>query len=115
MNELSKRLKALRKAHGLSQKQLSELIGVTQAYMSELEKGKKRPSLEVLKNLCNTLGCSADYLLDITGKKNYSVLKEEGPGGGLNSKMLSEALKKISEEDLLVALKVAQVIREEKK
>ena len=67
--ELSERsdvtgLAALRLAKGLSQKQLSEMIGTSQPRLSTWEKGSEKPGFESLKSLRNALAISADELLD---------------------------------------------------
>ena len=40
---------------GISQTKLSKLIGITQQHMSEIESGRKSPSIEVLQRICDTL------------------------------------------------------------
>lgn len=57
------RLKAARRALGLTQAQLSARLGIDQGFLSRLESGGKRPSLDVLDALAKELGVSAAYLL----------------------------------------------------
>ena len=45
-----------RKAANLSQTQLSNLTGISQADISRLETGESNPSLKTLKRLANALG-----------------------------------------------------------
>lgn len=52
-NELGKKLRAKRKRLHLSQMQLSEILGITQANISAYENGKQSPkkkTLEILNN-----------------------------------------------------------------
>lgn len=56
-------LREIRLKKKLSQMKLSELTGLTQAYLSELEHGKKTPSLDTLIKLANVCGCTIDELL----------------------------------------------------
>ena len=62
MNELKKeqeRLQAMidaRKSTGLTQKQLSEKTGITQADISKLESGNANPSLRTLQRLASGMG-----------------------------------------------------------
>ncbi len=52
-NELGKKLRAKRKKLHLSQMQLSEILGITQANISAYENGKRSPNektIEVLNN-----------------------------------------------------------------
>ena len=45
-----------RKEAGLTQKQLSEATGITQADISRLESGEANPSLQTLKRLASGIG-----------------------------------------------------------
>lgn len=47
-----------RKEMGLTQKQLSELTGITQADISKLENGNANPSLKTLQRLAAAMGKS---------------------------------------------------------
>jgi len=50
-------IKALRQAKGLSQRALAARVGVTAAYITMLERGKKtNPSLPTLRKLAKALG-----------------------------------------------------------
>lgn len=64
----SARLKAIRKALGLSQARLAELSGVSQAYISELEAGCKQPTLTILDKLASALGVSVTELIEDSPK-----------------------------------------------
>lgn len=48
-------LKRKREKLGLSQHQLSKQLGITQTFLSEIERGRKSPSLEVFFQLCDAL------------------------------------------------------------
>ena len=45
---LGERIQSLRHGRGLTQDQLADLCGITQKYLSELERGQKSPSWETL-------------------------------------------------------------------
>ena len=45
-----------RKEKGLTQKQLSELTGISQADISRIENGTRNPSLETIKRLATGMG-----------------------------------------------------------
>ena len=62
-NIFSARLHDLRKQSGLSQKALSEILGVTDAAVTLLEKAKRSPSFEVLTALADYFDVSLDYLV----------------------------------------------------
>lgn len=60
---IGNRIKAARKAKGLSQSELSELIDKSVGYMSYIETGSKKPSLETLIQIANALDVTIDELL----------------------------------------------------
>ena len=60
------RLKQLRKEMGLSQKSLSEHLGVTQQAVGKWETGRSSPDPTTLARLAELLETSADYLLGIS-------------------------------------------------
>lgn len=59
---LNERLKQAREAAGLSQTELANKVGVTQAAYCYYEQGLRIPSLGVAKILCNVLNVSLDWL-----------------------------------------------------
>ena len=48
-------IRELRKAKGLSMKELGQLCGVSESTISNIEKGKRKPSFELLLNLGEAL------------------------------------------------------------
>lgn len=44
-----------RKKLGLSQHQLAKQLGITQTFLSEIERGRKSPSLEQFFRICEAL------------------------------------------------------------
>ena len=65
------RLKELRQHAWLTQKQLSEQIGVTKSVISFYELRERAPSPEILIKLASVFHVSSDYLLGI--EKNRSI------------------------------------------
>lgn len=57
-------LRKLRKDRGLTLDEVSSAIGVTSSYISQIERGLKIPSLEILRSLSNYLGVSIARLLE---------------------------------------------------
>lgn len=58
-------LKEMRVSKNLSQKQLAQQIGVTQAYICSLELGRrKNPSLAVLRGIADVLGVHVSQVLE---------------------------------------------------
>ncbi|NLZ81774.1 MAG: helix-turn-helix transcriptional regulator [Clostridiales bacterium] len=62
------RIKKERMLLNLSQENFSELLGFSQKYISELERGRKLLSLSSAIHICETFHLSLDYL--ILGKEN---------------------------------------------
>ena len=61
--ELKDRIAAVRKAAGLTQEQLGELVGVTRQAVSKWESGQTAPDAATIAALCQALHVSADYVL----------------------------------------------------
>jgi transcriptional regulator with XRE-family HTH domain len=60
---LGERIKFWRQQRNLTQEQLAEKIGVTPGFMSLVETGKKRASLETLRSICTELEITLNELL----------------------------------------------------
>lgn len=54
-NEFSCSLKELRQERGLSQESLSSMAGLDRTYISMLERGKRKPSLETIEKIAKAL------------------------------------------------------------
>lgn len=63
MTEFNERLKQIRLEYNLTQKQLAELIGVTERGIQRYEANERKPNFDVLMSLLDNLDISADYLL----------------------------------------------------
>ena len=61
-NQLGDYLKEQRTASRLSLRQLAEQVGVSNPYLSQIERGLRRPSAEVLQQLAKALRVSAEQL-----------------------------------------------------
>jgi transcriptional regulator with XRE-family HTH domain len=53
----------LRRAKGLTQEQFAELSGFTQQYVSDLERGRRNPTVVTLFHLASPLGVEASDLV----------------------------------------------------
>ena len=63
---LKDRASALRKAGGLSQKELGDVLGLSQNAISTIESGSRGTTIEKLVLLAEFFHVSTDYLLGIT-------------------------------------------------
>ena len=69
---LGERIKKLRKEMGLSLGKLSEVSGISNAYLCQLETGKsKDPSLSKARQLASALNTTISYLFDGTEVKEF--------------------------------------------
>ncbi len=62
MRELGAFLRQQRTAAGLSVRQLSALTGISNPYLSQIERGLRRPSAEILQQIAQGLSLSAETL-----------------------------------------------------
>lgn len=56
-------MRLLRKEHSWTQVELAEMLGIDRSYLSEIESGKKDPSLRVLKTLADGFKLTLSQLL----------------------------------------------------
>ncbi|QXE19977.1 helix-turn-helix domain-containing protein [Clostridium sp. 001] len=61
--KLSAKLRELRNTNNLTLKELSKKSGISVSFISDIENGRRNPSIETLKSLANALGISADEFL----------------------------------------------------
>lgn len=62
-NELGIRIKKRRRELNLKQNELSEMLGISNNYLSNIENGHSIPSLEVFSDICIKLKITPDLLL----------------------------------------------------
>lgn len=67
-----KRLKDLREDKDLFQKDIANLLNISQQYYSEYETGKRSLPIELLIILANFYSVSTDYILERTNKKELN-------------------------------------------
>lgn len=53
--DLGQSIRKVRKGKGFTQVEFSTLIGITQSYLSLIEKGEKTPSMEVIRKMAIAL------------------------------------------------------------
>lgn len=59
---IGKRIILRRKKLKIQQVDLAEQIGISNTYLSSIEHGKEKPSLDILVRICNGLSVTPDYL-----------------------------------------------------
>lgn len=60
--DAGKKIKAARLEKGLTQEDLSKIVGVTPESISYYETGKKRPSFDKIKTICRVLNIDMEKL-----------------------------------------------------
>ena len=96
-NQFGKELRRLRlrKDARYTQEQLSKLAGISGAYISQLETGKKKPTDRVITKLSDALKINENRLLIIVGK-----IKMDLAGTlAINRSEATEVLTKLSDEE----------------
>ena len=57
------RIAKRRKQVNMKQNVLADKLNISNNYLSSIERGKEKPSLEILVKICNVLHVTPDYLL----------------------------------------------------
>ena len=73
----SAQLKKYRKNNGYTQKQLAEVVGVTQQAVAKWETNKALPNPEMLQKISSILNVTVDTLLDGTTPTNKSKMPKD--------------------------------------
>jgi transcriptional regulator with XRE-family HTH domain len=68
-----RRLRELRQKYGVTQQRLSIQTGLTEGYISNMERGLKVPSLTTILRLAVALGCKVTELVSIFDKTNLPL------------------------------------------
>ena len=66
---LGRRIKSVRRARGLSQEALAEKAGISAQYVSNIERGKENPTLDLLFTLADALKIELAELCDYEMEK----------------------------------------------
>lgn len=66
-----KRIKYLREDHDLLQKDVAKLLGISQQYYSEYEKGNRTIPIQHLITLSKFYGTSIDYMVGLSDINSY--------------------------------------------
>lgn len=70
-------LRDYRHEHGLTMRQLARKTGVSLGYISEIERGKKEASSEMLEDICGGLGLTVLDLLEMAVQLGREQLLKE--------------------------------------
>lgn len=71
------RIKTKRKAAGKTQEQLAEKLSVSVGYVSQLERGVTKISLDTLSEICAILNCDMSFFITGTATGENAYLQDE--------------------------------------
>ena len=73
MNKIGERIKIIRKINKLNQEKFSELIGLSQSFLSNAEKDRYNLTIEHIIRITNLFGVNAHWLLTGEGEMFYNT------------------------------------------
>lgn len=103
--KLGKRLKEERLKKNMTQEQLAELVNLSNVYISHVESGSAKPSLQTLINICNALAITPDFVLYDSLHKSREYITDE----------IANLLKNCSEKNLHLIVRLIKAVMEEQK
>lgn len=74
---LGKNIKYYRKQQKLTQEQLAENLELSVGFISQIERGITKMSLDTLIEICDSLDCSAGELLEHARSKNIPEISDD--------------------------------------
>ncbi|UYO36456.1 helix-turn-helix domain-containing protein [Bacillus zhangzhouensis] len=95
------KLKSLRKSKKLTQKELAQLLYLSQSSIARFENEEILPTSDTLNKIANFFDVSTDYLLDRPSKERNNL-----------EKAINEAIEELKEEKTLMFLKNGDIDEE---
>jgi transcriptional regulator with XRE-family HTH domain len=92
-------IRAQRELAALSLRQLADMSHVSNAYLSQVERGLHQPSLKVLRSIANALNVSAESLLTQAG-----LIDPDSAGPGTEAAILADLALTEEEKQVLLGL-----------
>lgn len=92
MNTIGEKIAELRKARGMTQEELSSVIGVSPQSVSKWETGTTLPDILLLPVIADVFDVSIDALFGKKGAKNTAYPLNELPGRAFDSMLTSMAM-----------------------
>lgn len=108
-------LKKARLQKGISQKELAITLKVAQPTVSAWESGKKNPTKENIKELCELLNVTADYLLGITNDPNPQRLIIPDELKGVQVAFHRGEFEDLTQDEVDAIAVLAKTLREQRK
>jgi transcriptional regulator with XRE-family HTH domain len=90
VHDLGQYLREQRQSAQLSLRQLSEVAGISNPYISQIERGLKKPSAEILQALAKALRISAEHLYVRAGILDERIDPGEGSAVDVTDAVLAD-------------------------
>ena len=94
------RIKSIRDAKGMTQERLAEVMDINSKYLSNIERGKENPTLDMLIKLANALEVEMWEMFDFGHEVSRKELRED----------MGRFLKELDEEKLRMAVKLLRAV-----
>ena len=102
LRDLGGYIRVQRQLADLSLRQLAGMTKVSNAYLSQIERGLHQPSLRVLRSIADALDLSADTLLTQAGLRNTAAHAEPAERTSTEEAILSDPDLTAEERETLV-------------
>ncbi|HHY91222.1 MAG TPA: helix-turn-helix domain-containing protein [Clostridiales bacterium] len=113
--EIGQRIRKEREKFGLSREELAEIVGLSDYYIGQLERGERQMSLSALVKIANCFHISLDYL--IFGKNvpyEYDAVRENcnmyETGNESQAREIAQLLNKCSSKELKLFEQLIKII-----
>ena len=63
MSRIGEKLRTLRQRQGLTSRELGSILGVSNAYIIQIENGQRRPSIDLVARMSRFFNIPADILI----------------------------------------------------
>ena len=88
----------LRRGSGLSQREVSGGLGISQALLSHYENGAREPGLDFVVRVCDYYGVTADFLLGRTSEPTDEKLRRAAEELAASLRSLADKAELLAEE-----------------
>ncbi|MBV9205455.1 MAG: helix-turn-helix transcriptional regulator [Actinobacteria bacterium] len=106
VNSIGEYIREQREQAKISMRQLAQSAGVSNPYLSQIERGLRKPSADILQQIAKGLRISAEALYVQAG-----ILEDRAPDSGVRSALLADP--QLSERQKQVLLEIYESFRRE--
>ena len=106
VNSIGEYIREQREQAKISMRQLAQTAGVSNPYLSQIERGLRKPSADILQQLAKGLRISAEALYVQAG-----ILEDRSPDSGVRSALLADP--QLSERQKQVLIEIYESFRRE--